>query len=124
MYDLSNRGHKLRVNSLTDDECDMIPLTYPCCIAETEALADTQIPVAAVMLVLTLILLPIFMFMTVKVTRMVWPKEKLVVAMLVMLCVTLLSMLGYYSFVMKDMRNPSWFCSYPDSYRCSSSFFN
>ena len=112
------------VNQLADDECDVTPMPYHCCIAATEALAQTQIPVALVMIVLTLILLPSFMFMTVKVTRMVWPKEKLVVVMLVMLCVTLLSMLGYYSFVMRDMRNPSWFCSYPDSYICSSSFFN
>ena len=75
------------------------------------------------MIVVSLLLLAIFVYTTVRVSQKVWPNEKAVPLMLIALCITLLTMMGYYTFLIVDMRHPGWFCSEDRSYFCAQSFF-
>ena len=62
-------------------------------------------------------------FVTVKVGRTVWPNEKIVILMLITLCLTLLTMVFYYAFLIMDMKHPSWYCYSKKGYICAQSFF-
>ena len=76
------------------------------------------------MIVMSLIFLLLLVYVTVKLIKMVWPNEKVVILMLITLCMTMTTMIFYYSFLIIDMNHPSWFCNSTKSYTCTSSFFS
>ena len=80
-------------------------------------------PVSYLMIGVTLLLLPILVYMTVRVTGMVWENEKVVPLMLITLCFTLLNLLLYWSYVIYSTNHPEWSCSDAISYKCESSVF-
>ena len=73
------------------------------------------------MIVTTVILLPILMYLTHKVYKMVWIHEKAVPCMMVALCVTLLSLILYFIFLISSVQNPAWCCDDESSCSCVSS---
>ena len=75
----------------------------------------------SMMLTITVILLPILMFLTVKITRLVWKNDKTVPLMLIMLCVTLITLILYYSSLIKSKLSPAWCCTEDTSCVCLSS---
>ena len=76
------------------------------------------------MIAITLLLLPIFIYMTVKVSRMVWRNEKAVPLMFIILCVTLLSMVVFYAFLIVSMKNPEGWCHATPKYMCMQSYID
>ena len=64
----------------------------------------------SVMIFSLLMLLPAFVIMTIKVARLVWPKEKAVPLLLSLLCATLVSSIIFYVFLLVGMKNPQWWC--------------
>ena len=72
------------------------------------------------MIGVTLFLLPIMVYMTIKVFRLVWPKEKVVPFMLVMLCITLITLVGYFSFLIYNTNHVEWHCLGSRGHECVS----
>ena len=66
--------------------------------------------VCSIMIFFLLVLLPAFVLMTVKVARLVWPKEKAVPILLSLMCTTLFSAIVFYVFLMIGLKNPQWWC--------------
>ena len=62
------------------------------------------------MIMFLLLLLPAFIIMTVKVAKLVWPKEKAVPIMLSLLCATLVSAIIFYLFLIVGLKHPEWWC--------------
>ena len=102
-----------------EEECD-----YECCLEQTAQLAGIITPTSSIMIAITLLILCFMMFITYKITRLVWPREKGIVSMLYMLCLTVASLVIYWSFNISDMRNPDWACNDESvqSYVCAQSF--
>lgn len=75
------------------------------------------------MIIVTLILLPILIYMTIKICRMVWEHEKGIVLMLIALCFTLLTSLFYFSVLIKSKKDAGWCCLDDSSCTCVSSIF-
>ena len=65
---------------------------------------------SAIMLSLAAFLLPILLFMTYKIARMVLPNEKEVVVMLVFLCLTLMAEMALWSANIHSRLDPGWCC--------------
>ena len=84
-------------------------------------MADEVIPASSIMIVLTVILLPILLFMTVRICRMVWKTEKAMPMMLITLMITLASLIGYFSFLIESVRYPKWCCSKASNCTCIQS---
>ena len=97
----------------SDEPCDI-----ECCIAQYNEISSDFILASSIMIILTLALLPIFIFMTIKVSRMVWSNDKAVPLTLMMMCITLLSMVLYYTWLMVYMKNPRWICTGTNRFRC------
>ena len=70
------------------------------------------------MIAVTLFLLPIMVYMTIRVFRLVWPKEKVVPYMLVMLCITLVTLVGYFSFLIYNTNHAEWNCLASRGHEC------
>ena len=64
----------------------------------------------SVMIMFLLVLLPAFVIITIRVVRLVWPKEKAVPLLLSLLCATLVSSIIFYVFLLVGMKNPQWWC--------------
>ena len=75
------------------------------------------------MIVITLILLTILIYMTIKVCRLVWATDKAVPIMLFTLCTTLLALLSYESFLISSKKNPEWCCDTTSSCHCMAAIF-
>ena len=60
------------------------------------------------MIGVTLFLLPILVYMTVRVFRLVWPNEKVVPMMMIMLSITLVTLIAYFSFLIYNNNRPEW----------------
>lgn len=79
-----------------------------------------MVPACYVMIGVTLLLLPILVYMTIRVCHMVWANEKVVPIMLIMLCTTLVTLLIYFSYVIASTNNPSWNCGGSKGNVCAS----
>ena len=72
------------------------------------------------MIGITLFLLPIMSFMAVRVCKMVWANEKIVPLMLVTLCMTLIALVAYWSFLIRAYNAVEWSCNGTKSYNCAA----
>ena len=84
-------------------------------------MASEVTPASIIMIIITLILLPVLVFMTYKVYQMVWLHEKAVPLMLVALCLTLISLINYFGFLIGSVQNPAWCCDDTSNCSCVSS---
>ena len=71
------------------------------------------------MIGVTLFLLPVMVYMTIRVFRLVWPNEKVVPIMLVMLCVTLITLIVYFCFLLIQASHAKWQCENSRSQLCA-----
>ena len=94
------------------------------CIDELHEGLASENASSYIMIGITLFLLPIMLYMTVKVFRLVWPNEKVVPMMLVMLCLTLVSCIGYYSFIIYSWNHTRWNCEFGRERNCLSYSFS
>ena len=72
------------------------------------------------MIAVSLVLFVILVYMTIVVCRMVWANEKVVPIMLITLCVTLMTLVIYFSYVIASTNNPDWNCGGSKSFICAS----
>ena len=73
------------------------------------------------MIAVSVVLLFILVFMTIRVYKTVWANEKVVPIMLTTLCVTLITLIAYFSYVIASTNNPDWNCSGSKGFICASS---
>ena len=96
-----------RINPFSPTRLDNTDeIDFEKCMQDMKEIGGTYLRASAVMMAITLLLLPIFIYMTVKVSRIVWRNEKVVPLMLIMLCITLFSMVLFYSFMIASMKYP------------------
>ena len=93
------------------------------CIQSVLNNEQSQDAASYIMIGVTLFLLPILVYMTVRVFRLVWPNEKVVPIMLVMLCITLITLIAYFSFLIYSTNRPEWQCSDSKEQKCVSGIF-
>ena len=107
---------------MSTDAFSIDPLVQEC-IDGNERMADAVVTSSAIMIGITLLLLPVLVYLTNKVCRKVWRNEKAVPLMMVALCVTLLMLVFYFSFLIRSVQHPRWCCDEESSCNCAASFF-
>ena len=73
---------------------------------------------SSILITLTALLLVFEIVLTIKVTSLVWNNDKIVPLMLVALCASLLSLIGYYTFISAEVLYPKWSCGNTEDVLC------
>ena len=110
---------------LTVDPC----VTFECCMAGYQTIATKFIIASSIMLMLTTLMLPAFIVITIQVSKLVWPKERAVPLMLGLLCTTLVSSMIFYIYLIVGFNNPQWWCKEHigekmQVFTCTESFYD